>query len=45
VPASQLEAGREMVELGALLGCESRRRKRKCEQECQKWDERAHRVG
>jgi hypothetical protein len=36
VLASQLEAGRQMVELGALLGAESRRRKRKCEQKCQK---------
>ena len=34
--ASQLEAGRQMVELGALLGAESRRRNRKCEQKCQK---------
>src|SRR5882724_1738812 len=45
MPASQLEAGREMVELRALLGCESCRRKSKCEQKCQKQGERAHRVG
>ena len=44
MPAGQLEAGREMVELRALLGCESCRRKSKCEQECQKRGERAHRV-
>ena len=34
--ASQLEAGRQMVELGALLGAESRWRKGKCEKKCQK---------
>jgi len=35
VPAGELKAGCEMVELGALLSGESGRRKRKCEQKCQ----------
>jgi hypothetical protein len=35
VAAGQLKAGREMVELGSLLGAETRRRKHKCEQKCQ----------
>jgi hypothetical protein len=39
---SQLKAGRQMVELGALLGAECRRRKRKCEQKCQKQGECTH---
>ena len=35
VPAGQLKARCEVVELRALLGGESGRRKRKCEQKCQ----------
>jgi len=44
MPAGQLEAGREMVELRALLGCESRRREGKCEQKRQKWGECAQKC-
>jgi hypothetical protein len=42
VLASQLKAGRQMVELGALLRAEGRRRKRKCEQKCHKQGECTH---
>jgi len=44
VLARQLKAGCEMVELRALLGAESRGRKRKCEQKCQKRGEYTHVV-
>ena len=44
VPARQLKAGREMVELRTLLRAETRRRERKCQQKCKEEDECAHVV-
>jgi hypothetical protein len=42
VAAGQLKAGCEMVELGALLGGESRRRGRKCQQKYKEQGQGAH---